>query len=264
MALTRRPADLPAARRIAGPLDSEEAQAAMREADLVVHLAGTLRPRDGNSYEAANVDTTRSVARAVREGAARRVVYLSYVGADEGSPNAYLRTKARAERLLVETRREVVIFRCTHIIGSPDAPGPMAQALTAGPGRTVGVLGDGAQAVAPVYRGDVAAAVISAMHGGSPGIYDLAGPDRMTMDELVSLVNRHAAVRVAHVPSWMARLLGRVRASLPGPMVEVLLADSIGNPSRAVDTFGLTLTPLKSLWAAGAADGAAPTRERGA
>ena len=38
---------------------------AMRSAEIVLHLAGTLQPKGRNTYEAANVETTRAVARAV-------------------------------------------------------------------------------------------------------------------------------------------------------------------------------------------------------
>lgn len=248
-ALTRQPVELPATRTVRDPLDGEAARAALKEADIIVHLAGTLRPSGRNSYETANVETTRAVVQAVREGKARRILYLSYVGADEDSANAYVRTKGGAERVLTESGREVVVFRCTHIIGPPDRPGPTADAMLAKPGKAVGVLGTGRQAVAPIYLGDVVSAIVSATQGGVPGTYDLAGPDTMTMNELVGLLNRNAAVPIRHVPGWMARMLGFLVPSLPRPMVQVLLADSVGDASRTCQTFGLTLMSLKRVWA---------------
>ena len=248
VALTRRPVDLSAHRLVVGPLDSPEAVTALRAADYVVHLAGALRPIRGNSYQAANVATAEAVVRALKDGRAKRVLFLSYVGASEESKNLYLRTKAMAERILAASGKELVVFRCTHILGPPGTPGPTASAMLAKPGRGVSVLGNGRQVVAPVYLDDVVAALLAAMRGGRPGTYDLAGPERMSLDDLVRLLNRNPRVPIRHIPGWVARLLGLSLPALPGPMVDILLTDSVGDPSHAVDTFGLPLTSLRAVW----------------
>lgn len=253
IALISEPAAIPADHVIVGPLDAAEAQAALRNADYVVHLAGALRPADPNSYHAANLGTAEAVARAVKGGQAKRVLFLSYVGANEESKNLYLRLKAEAERVLTGTHKDTVIFRGTHVIGSPEDPGPWATFLLAQPGKEVMVLGDGQQALAPVYVGDVAAALVTALGAGSYGTYELAGPDRMTLDALVRLLNQNPSVPIAHYPVWMARLLGMMAPTLPGPLVDVLLQDSVGDPARAIATFGLTLTSLRTIWEEAAA-----------
>ncbi len=247
VALTRQAHRLPAARQVVGPLNSPEAFAALRESDYVVHLAGALRPMGTNSYHAANVQTTEAVARALRGSAVKRVVFLSSVGARGDAENAYLRSKAMAERLLAGTGRELVVFRCTHIIGPPEAPGPLALELIA-EGKPPTVLGGGGQVVAPVYVGDVVAALEAAMAGGPPGVYDLAGPEQMSLDDLVRLLHRNPKIRIRHIPAPVARMLGRFLSSLPGPLVEVMVHDSLGDATRAIVAFGLKLTSLREVW----------------
>jgi NADH dehydrogenase len=236
-----------ASRVLAGPLVSPPTARALKEAGTIVHLAGTLRPMAPNTYEAANLRTTEAVAHALRHGDARRVLFLSYVGADERSPNLYLRLKARAERLLASTGKEVVVFRCTHIIGPRWAPGPTASALLAGPKGRVTVLGNGRQVIAPLNVDDVADALVAALQGGPAGIYDLAGPDRMRLDDLVRRLNGED-VRIRHLPALLARLLGHVLPSLSPPLVDVMLRDSIGDPARAVEAFVLRLRPVEAVW----------------
>ena len=248
-ALLRSAVELPAKQVMVGPFDSPSSAELIRKADYVVHLAGTLFPLDRNSYQAANVETTQSIVGALKEGRAKRTLFLSHVGADEGSKNVYLRTKAMAENLLRRTGKEVVVFRCTHIIGSSESPGPLAQSMLAKPGRKVGILGKGNQMVAPLYLGDVVKALIVALKEGKPGIYELAGPDKMTMNDLARLLNRNPEVRLSHLPQWMAQALGFLMPGLlPRPFVEVILQDSVGDPSRAAYTFGLRLTSLRTIW----------------
>jgi uncharacterized protein YbjT (DUF2867 family) len=111
-------------RRLAGtpteilPLrQGDDWAAAIGKSEAVIHLAGTLQPKGGNSYDSANVQTTATVVAAAGNSDVRRVVFLSYVGADVASPNDYLRSKALAERLLVESGIPTTVFRCLHIYG---------------------------------------------------------------------------------------------------------------------------------------------------
>lgn len=236
-------------RLLSGALHAPPSAQALHEADVIVHLAGALRPQRPNTYRAANVHTTQAVAQALRHGRARRVLFLSYVGANEASSNEYLRTKAEAERLLTAAGKEVVVFRCTHIVGPPSAPGPLAAAFRAGPSGRVTVLGRGRQTVRPVFLGDVAEALAAAVAQGAPGTYELAGPDAMSLDELVALLNPgRDDLRVRHLPRLAARAAAHLRPSLPPAFVDVMLRDSVGDPEAAVATFGLRLTSLRDTW----------------
>jgi nucleoside-diphosphate-sugar epimerase len=186
-------------------LASDVALAAIREADTAVHLAGTLNPPDGN-YENANIAPTERLAQALDPGRTRRLVFLSYVGASEKSRNRYLETKARAERLLRETQIPLTVFRCTHIIGSSEAPGPTASTMLLDGKSSVTVLDSGKQRVAPVFVGDVVAAILAALASDYSGTFDLQGPEEMTIDDLVCLLNR--SDRVRNQPcSWTYRPL---------------------------------------------------------
>ena len=183
-----------------------------------------------------------------------RVVFLSYVGADPRSENAYLRAKGEAEELLYRSGRDCVVFRCTHIFGPPDDPGPTLAALRARRGRSVWVLGDGSQRVAPVYREDVVDAIVAALDPSTyHGRFDLPGPEEMTMDDLARMVNADD-IRLRHLPPRIARTLSRAAPGTTPELVEVMLADSLGEQRRADRVFGLerrgvsdVYTPLVAL-----------------
>jgi len=128
-AVTRIPGPLQATKVVASPLDSEKVQKAIRQSDVAIHLAGTRWPKTSNSYYGANVATTAALINAMRDSNVKRIIFLSSVDAREDSPNEYLRTKGQAEALLRTTGIPTVVFRCTHLIGSPDSPGATAQAL---------------------------------------------------------------------------------------------------------------------------------------
>src|SRR6516164_2391398 len=199
---------------------------AIGKSDAVIHLAGTLQPKGRNSYDSANVQTSATVV--------RRLIFLSYVGADTGSPNAYLRSKALAEGLLVESGIPTTIFRCLHIYGPPESPGPTAGAFIAGDRRPVTVPGTGKQLIEPLYIGDVVDAVLGAIDrdDAPTGIFDLGGPDRMTMDDFVRTLNS-PDVRIRHMPPRLARVLAHLSPSLTPALMDLLLCDNVTAASAA-------------------------------
>src|SRR5512141_352718 len=205
-------------------LASDVALRVIRGAETVVHLAGTLNPPD-RDYEHANIAPTERLGQALDPGHTRRLVFLSYVGASAKSRNRYLETKARAERLLRETQIPLTVFRCTHIIGSSEAPGPTASTMLLGGKSSVTVLGSGKQRVAPLFVGDVVAAILAALESDHGGTLDLQGPEEMTVDDLVRLVNRSDRVRINHVPEPIARLLHFLGPRLPSALIDAMLTD---------------------------------------
>jgi NADH dehydrogenase len=226
--------------------------AAFRDAEVVVHLAGTLAPRHRDTYESANLDTALAVAAALAGSAVRRVVELSYVDADPASSNAYLRAKGRAEAVLRETGVPVLTLRCPWIFGPPSDPGPSFAPFLARRGRPVTVIGRGDQRMAPVFVGDVAEAIArGALDPAAPsGTYALAGPDELTLDEMIVLLDG-AGVRERHIPPSVARLLAHLSPRLDPTLVEVLLADSVGHDPSAAAALGLTLRPPREIFMAG-------------
>jgi NADH dehydrogenase len=225
---------------------------AIGKSDVVIHLAGTLQPKGRNTYDSANVQTTATVVAAARASDVRRVVFLSYVGADVASPNEYLRSKARAEGLLFETGIPTTVFRCLHIYGPRESPGPTAGAFIAQKGRPVTVPGTGRQLIEPLYIGDVVDAVLAAIDADDAptGIFELGGPDQMTMDDFVRGLNS-PDVRIRHIPPRLARVVARLSPSLTPALMDLLLRDNVlATPAGEIGRqFGLTPHHLAEVWA---------------
>ncbi|MFM9044645.1 MAG: NAD-dependent epimerase/dehydratase family protein [Solirubrobacterales bacterium] len=227
--------------------------AGIDNSEVVVHLAGALVPGRGSSFEQANVETAKTVAGSIGPDT-ERIVFLSYVGASADSPNRYLRSKFEAEQVLAETRRPLTVFRCLHIFGPPDAPGPTIAAFLAKEGKSkVTVLGSGRQRIEPVYIGDVVDGILaSALDPATPtGTFELGGPERMSMDGLVKTVNsrNEKAVKVGHVPTPIARLLGHLSPSLNPSLVDLLVEDNLASGSHeTAGIFDLELHGPTEVW----------------
>jgi NADH dehydrogenase len=244
MAINRLPNRIRPVRR------GDDLAAACRGADVVVHLAGSMRPRCPDTYRTANLDTVAATVAAARGSGVRRLVHLSYLGADPDSGNPYLAWQGRAEELVRSADVPSVVLRTAHIIGPPAEPGPTAAALLARGGRPVTVFGTGHQRYAWVARQDVVEVLRhAALDPDTPtGTFDLAGPEALTVDDTVRLLNG-PAVRIRHVPPAAARLLGRLHPELSHPLIDVLLRDCVpaGDPRRTAARFGAVLRPFRRV-----------------
>ena len=247
-ALRRRLDQLPNPVRALGRGDN--LAVAFGDADAVVHLAGTLQPRKPNTYRAANLDTALATAAALAQSRAQRVVFLSFITARLDSSNAYLRYKAEAEEALRSTGTPAVIFRCDHIYGPRDEPGPTASAFVAKSGKVV-LLGSGSQRLAPLYRDDVVEAILHAALDTEtpPGTFQLAGPDTMSAEEFARLLNSNP-IRTRRIPASIARLLAHVVPNLTPDLVDVMLADAVPTDDVAATArrFGVELHHLADVW----------------
>jgi uncharacterized protein YbjT (DUF2867 family) len=223
---------------------------AVRDAHAVVHVAGGYSPHRTETVHSVNVNSLRDTIASLDGSSVQRLVVLSCLGADPASPDHYLQAKGDAEQLARACAVPATILRSAHIFGDPAHPGPLAHACLAQDDRPVRVIGTGSQRWSPIYVGDVVDALVHAALNASTayGTFDLAGPQVMTADTFVDLLNCRA-VEKFHLHGGAPRLAGYAAHGLPPAMVEQLEADRWSVDTTAVDRFGLSLRSVTSVWA---------------
>jgi NADH dehydrogenase len=100
------------------PLKRDDVIRALDGCDAVVHLIGTRRSQikeTGLGYEEVDVGSVRVMVEAMATAGVRRILLLS-AGAIGNS--TYVRSKAHAERLVIDAGLDWTIFRPAFIIGS--------------------------------------------------------------------------------------------------------------------------------------------------
>lgn len=102
--------------------DAQALAQALEGRDAVLSLVGTMRSRfaQGDTYESADVASTRQLVDGARAAGVPRFALLSSVGA--GGPGAYLKMKGECERIVTESGLGWDIFRPSALVSPPDAP----------------------------------------------------------------------------------------------------------------------------------------------
>ena len=256
-AVVREPAQVAGLRRLGAKValldatDLDGLAAAMDGVFTACSLTGGLWPRLGEDPYAAVVEPARVFLAAAAAAGVRRVVVCSpaALGTAAAPANPHLAAKAEVERMVAASGLEHAILRCAHVLG----PGGRLLELLAGP-PPVAVPGDGRQRVAPVWVGDVAAAIAAADDAVElSATWSLAGPDEVALDDLVDAVHG-APVAKRHLDGGATEAAGG--PGLTPTQLEVLAADSLGDPGLPAPP-GLGATPLSAALARSAAGGRA-------
>jgi uncharacterized protein YbjT (DUF2867 family) len=237
-ALVREPAQVGELRRLGAKValleatDPDGLAAAMDGVFTACSLTGGLWTRPGEDPYAAVVEPAEVLLAAARAAGVRRLVVCSpaALGSPAAPANPHLAAKAEVERMVAASGLEHAVLRCTHVLG----PGSRLLDRLAGP-ELVPVPGGGRQRVAPVWVGDVAAAIAAADDAVElTATWSLAGPDELAFDDLVDAVHG-AGVAKLHLQDD--------RGGLTEAQVEVLAADSLADPALERPP-GLVPTPL--------------------
>lgn len=193
---------------------------AVRDADAVINLVGILFEKGRRTFQRLHVEAAASVAKAAAAAGARRLVHVSAIGADQGSPSSYARTKGLGEAEVLRAFPDATILRPSVIFGPEDDFFNRFAGMTR-VSPALPLFGGGATRLQPVYVGDVAEAVVVAL--GRPETrgrtYELGGPRIYTFRELMALVlsSIGRGRLLAPLPFAVGGVLGFFTEFLPKP-----------------------------------------------
>jgi NADH dehydrogenase len=196
--------------------DDESVRHAAHGAEGVVNLVAVLAEQGKQRFKSLHVEGARRVAKAAAAAGASAFVHVSALGADAKSTSSYARTKAEGEAAVLAEFPNAVVVRPSLLFGPEDQLFNRFAAL-AKSAPFMPLIG-GNTRFQPIYVGDAAEAVGAALTGaGSAGaIYELGGPEIITMRELLERTMAYAGHQRPLVP--VPFLLAKIAAALTNPL----------------------------------------------
>jgi NADH dehydrogenase len=229
--------------------DGRGLRADLLDVEAILHLASGEGQGSHVDLSLTDVEATRTLVEAAGDGAVRRILFLSHLGADRASAYPVLQAKAMAEDAV---RRGAVPYT---IIRSAAAYGPedhfttsLAATLAVAPGLYFLPSG-GTTPLQPLWIEDLATALVWALdEDGLVGrSYDVGGPESLTLREVVELVMAATRIRrlLVEARPWALRLVYRLgEVLLPRPpftpfWIDYLAAGRTGALDTLPRAFGL-------------------------
>jgi uncharacterized protein YbjT (DUF2867 family) len=240
----------------AGIADETRLAAAIAGADAVVCAAGILYERGRQRFDIVHHQGPALLARLAAAAGAKRFVHISAIGADAASPAAYARSKAAGEAAVRAAFPDATILRPSIVFGPEDDFFNRFARLTRF-APALPLIGGGHTRFQPVYVGDVADAVMTALD--QPGLggrtYELGGPEVRTFRQLMELMlretGRHAVL--VDLPFSLAMLQAAFLEWLPRPpltrdQVRLLRRDNVvAADALGFAALGINPTALESV-----------------
>ncbi|HEY7648623.1 MAG TPA: complex I NDUFA9 subunit family protein [Methylomirabilota bacterium] len=227
----------------------------MAGCQALIHLVGIIRERPAvaATFEMVHTQGTINVIEAAATAGVRRYLHMSALGSRPGARARYHQTKWAAEDAVRASGLVWTIFRPSIIYGRGDEFVKMlAHMVDRYP--IVPVIGSGRQRLQPVPVEHVAEgfARALALPATEKQVYEIGGPDRVTMVELLDHIGMalgHRRVRKIHVPLGFIRPVARVLHGLPGfpvtpDQLRMLEEDNVCDPAPFYGAFKLEPVPL--------------------
>ena len=189
--------------------------------DAVVNLVAILHGTQA-AFNRVHVVLPQKLARACQAAGVRRVVHVSALGAATDAPSMYQRSKARGEQALQAAALDLTLLRPSVIFGAEDkflnVFARLQQIFPIIP------LAGAATRFQPVWVEDVAQALVHCLQYPETAgqIFDLCGPDVMTLKQLVQFsgqasgINHGRGRAVFGLPLALGRLQAALMALAPG------------------------------------------------
>jgi uncharacterized protein YbjT (DUF2867 family) len=231
--------------------DPNALRKSVRGIDTVIHLAASIRDQHAATIEELNGLATARLLRDAERAGVKRFIYFSALCATPSSRTRFFRTKSLAERVVLDSDIETMVFAPSVVYAPGDPWLTLLSRLMYLPWMPI--TGDGDAPFQPIWAEDVVSCVTSVMSRDWNGKrrHELAGPDVLTYEDIVELALEADGRRrpVIHLPLGLVRRGLRTLERIAGPSVfatweEVqLLEEPMVTPRGTEDARSLGVDP---------------------
>lgn len=233
----------------------------LRDVDAVVNCAGVLQDSPREDTHGVHADGAAALFRACAEAGVRRVIHVSAIGVDRAQPSAFSASKLAGEEALMACDLDWVILRPSVVLGRPVfGASALMRGLAALP---VYPSMPGTGLLQVVRLEDVVETVVFFLSpgAGTRVAVDLAGPQALSMDDIVAMFRRWLGWRPARrmvLPEGVAALLYRLgdlaaalgwRPPVRSNAQKEMTRGAVGDPSHWSRLTGITPVALEAALA---------------
>ena len=186
--------------------------AAASAAEAVIHIAGLTHTNNIKLYYQVNFEGTKNLLQASKQAGVKRFIFISSRTASP-TGGGYAQSKFLAEEEVKKSGLDWLILRLSEVYGASDneAIGRLIRLIKSS--YLIPVVGRGQYKVSPIFIDDAVAGIAAALnHAESQGkIYNLAGPEEFTFNELISRILQEMKLK-------------RLKIYIPVALIKIILA----------------------------------------
>ena len=234
-------------------LDKESLKKAVEHVETVIHLVGIIVEKKGATFEIIHTQGTKNLVDVSKAAGVQRFIYISALGARENARSRYHKTKWEAERAVINSGMEYVIFRPSIMIGEGGEFITMPSKIVRW--ALIIPIIDGESKVQPIYVENTVDCIIKSLTDTKTTnrIFEIAGPDQITYKELFLILMEvldvdNPTFQIPITFMWPAAcILERVMEKPPITTQQLIMLqeDNICDIREMQEVFNLKLVPFK-------------------
>ncbi|PKB67594.1 MAG: hypothetical protein BZY81_04350 [SAR202 cluster bacterium Io17-Chloro-G4] len=229
-------------------LNPDALTVAFNGVDAAVHLVGTIRRGNRNTYDQINRQGVANVVAAAKAARVKHLVFVSAIGATGNPGYPYLFSKWQGEQEVANSGLSYTIIQSSIIFGPGDeflnTIAAMVKTLP-----VVTVAGSGKNRIQPIDVEDVSWCIATAvdLEVLKGKTIELGGPEQLSINEVFGIVARTMGKRRLrlHLPVWLMFIMTWFSQVLPRPPItmdqlRLLPMRNVAEPQSVEDNFGFT------------------------
>lgn len=190
--------------------DQRSLRAALKDVDIVFHLAGAERYGVKGNLNQIDVEGTSTLLRAAQDSKISRFFYISHHGADRGSAFPVLKAKGIAESWIISSGIPYTVFRTDAVFGPGDQfTIPLVKLLRISPGFIL-VPGEGSALLQPLWINDLITCLLLSME--EPKMINrtlpIGGIEMLNYREILGIIMKETGIKrflVSVSPEFLRR-----------------------------------------------------------
>ncbi len=159
--------------------------------DVLIHLIGIGKQTTELDYHEINTNLTKNVIALCKKARIKKIVYISGLGVSKKTTSCYFISKYKAEKLIIDSGLDYIIFRASYIIGNNDhlSTNIIKQIKQY---DCIQIPGSGNYSMQPIYVDDAVKVILYSIQSKKfvNGIFDLVGPDIISFKKFIDVFKR--------------------------------------------------------------------------
>ena len=217
----RLPKGVPVEVAVVGLEDVRGLRAALRNVDVIIHLAGAEHQGRNANLLTTDIQGTQNLAQAAKQTGVERFIYLSHIGADRASAFPVHKAKGIAEEHLRKSGVPHTIVRSSIVFGPDDHfTTDLAGLLRRAPG-IFPIPGDGQTRIQPLWVEDLVTCLLWAMESPETinKTYEVGGSEyftlRQTAENIMQVIGKRRLLASVS-PPFLRAIVVTFETFIPG------------------------------------------------
>ena len=236
--------------------DQRSLRAALKDVDVLYHLAGAERQGLNANLNQIDVEGTATLMRACKDSNLKRVFFLSHLGADRGSAYPVMKAKGIAENWIINSGIPYTIFRSGAIYGPGDQfTIPLAKLMRISPFFFL-LPGDGSNLLQPLLIDDLITCILLAVEDEKKvnRVISIGGIESLTYTEILKMIMKQTGMKrelISVTPEFLRGMtlwIDQIYPKFPVSIfwLDYLAVDRITNLDSIPREFGLIPSRFKN------------------